>query len=127
MLSLLSGIIATLVTVPVLALIMIYFISMKLTKNKKKSFHHMVDYSTIFFILSVYALTYVIWERSFLWWILLFLIVLAMMLLFLQWKLTEDIQFKKLGKLFLRFNFLLFFTCYFGLMIYGLINRVVTL
>lgn len=124
---LISGLIATVITLPFIALFIIYFISFKLTKNKKKSFQHTVDFSTILFIISVYTLSYVIWEKSFLWLMILFFIVVAMILVFLQWKITEDIKLKRLLKGFWRFNFLFFFLGYFGLIFYGLYVRIVSI
>jgi hypothetical protein len=123
-LSIFSGLIATFITVPVLALIFIYLISYRLSNDRKKSFHRMVDYSTIFFIISVYTMVYVIWERSLLLPFLMLLITIAMVFAFLQWKYTQDIQLGKLLKGFWRFNFLLFFAGYCGLLIFGLVLRI---
>lgn len=124
MINILSWLIATIVTVPILSVLLIYFISMKITKNKKKSFQRSLDYSTLFFIFSVYYLTYAIWDQSFLWVILLILILIAMLFVFLQWKVKQEIEFRRAFKGFWRFNFLLFSLSYFGLLIFGLFHRL---
>lgn len=124
MIDVISGLFATIVTVPFIALIGIYYVTYVISKNKKKSFHMTVDISTFFFIIAVATLMFVIWERSFLWIICLFLVGVAMIIIFIQWKVFEEIKFRKFWKGYWRINFLLFSTSYVTLLIYGLIRRI---
>lgn len=124
--NLLSSVIATLITVPIIAFFIIYFISQKLTRNKKRSFHITVDLSTFLFIIAVNYLASVIWEQSFLWLILAVITLTAMIFIFLNWKFTDELQLSKVFKGFWRLNFLLFVSVYLLLFIYGLIARIVT-
>ena len=124
MVSLFSWLIATVVTIPLIGVFLIYYLSMKITKNKRKSVHYTIDYSTFIFIFSVNYLMYVIWQKSFFWLIFLILILIAMLFVFIHWKVKQRIELRKIWKGFWRFNFLLFFISYFGLMVYGLIDRI---
>lgn len=124
MVNLLAIFIATIVTIPILAIFIVYWIARFVTQNKKKSFHISVDISTLFFILAVHFLIIVIWGKSLLWIILLLLILIATVFVFLQWKINNEIIFKKVWKGFWRFNFLLFTLSYFSLVIFGLFQRL---
>ncbi|HWO95092.1 MAG TPA: DUF3397 domain-containing protein [Bacillus sp. (in: firmicutes)] len=125
--SVLAGVIATFVTIPVLSFLISYMISRKVTKNKKKSFHISTDIMTLFLILSVNYLALAIWGESFLWLIALLLLVIAIITVFLQWKIQQDVQLKKVVKGFWRISFLLFFIGHIGLTIYGLAFRIYSL
>ena len=125
--SVLAVITATFVTVPVLSFLASYIILRKVTKNKRKSFHISTDIMTLFLILSVNYLVLVIWGKSFVWHIALLLLVIATITVFLQWKIQQDVQLKKVIKGFWRISFLLFFVGHIGLTIYGLVFRVYSL
>jgi len=124
MVDLFATILATSVTIPILVIFIVYWISCFVTKSRKKSLHLSVDFSTIFFIIAVHILITVIWGKSLLWIILLFLILIATVFVFLQWKFNNEIVFKKVWKGFWRFNFLFFSFSYFSLIIYGLLLRI---
>ncbi len=120
----LAWIVATFVTMPILALYFIYLISIKTTKNKKRSLKLAVDYSTILFIIAVYFIVYEIWTKSFFWIIMIVILIIGMIFTIIHWKVSEDIQ---LGKLLIgiwRVNFLLFFFAYLLLSLYGLFISV---
>lgn len=120
----LAGTFATIVTLPVFALIVIYFIARAVTRNNKKSFHLAIDASTLFFILAVHFILIIIWETSFLSLILTVLLVIATIMILTHYKLKEEIHFKRVFKGFWRLNFLLFFFAYFCLVTFGIIKRV---
>jgi hypothetical protein len=124
LITVLSFIIAFLVTIPVFGFVFTYFIVLKLTKNRRKSVHKALDYSTILFILAVHFLILAIWEKSFFWLIFLFLIVLAMVFVIIHWKVKKEIVLRIVFKGFWRLSFLIFFIAYITLTLYGLIQRV---
>ncbi|WP_458413996.1 DUF3397 domain-containing protein [Schinkia sp. CFF1] len=124
MVNLLAVLVATMVTIPILTIFIVYWIARIVTKSKKKSVHISVDISTLFFITAVHYLILVIWGKSLLWIILLLLISVAAVFVFLQWKINNEIIFKKVWKGFWRFSFLFFSFCYFTLVIYGLFQRL---
>lgn len=115
---------ATVITLPLVAFYLIYLVSVKTTKNKKRSIKLAVDLSTILFIFAVYFITYELWNVSLLWFLLIMIITVAIIFTIIHWKISEDIHFSKLLKGIWRLNFLLFFTAYFILSIYGLFIRI---
>lgn len=124
MVTVFSSIIAFLVTIPLFGLFLTYLILIKLTKNRRSSVHKALDYSTILFVLAVHFLILTIWEKSFLWLIVLFMIVLAMVFVFIHWKVKKEIVLKLIFKGVWRVNFLVFFIVYLMLTLYGLVQRV---
>ncbi|MGD6871693.1 DUF3397 domain-containing protein [Sutcliffiella horikoshii] len=120
----LAGTFATIVTLPIFALIVFYFIAKAVTRNNKRSFHLAIDSSTLFFILAVHYIIIIIWETSLLSVILTVLLIMATVMVLTHYKLKEEIHFKKVFKGFWRLNFLLFFLAYFCLMTFGIIKRV---
>ncbi|MDE3838417.1 DUF3397 domain-containing protein [Bacillus methanolicus] len=122
--SLLSAVIATIVTIPLLGYLIVFIISKQLTGNHRRSVHKAIDVSTFLFIVSVHYLTIVIWEKSFLGIIFITILMTGIIFVFIHWKTKEEIIFLHLFRGVWRFNFLLFFSAYIVLVLYGLIQRV---
>lgn len=120
----LAWILATFVTLPILAFYLIYIVTVKITKNKKYSIKLAVDLSTIIFIISVYYIAYEIWSFSLFWFILIAILLVAIIFTLIHWKVSDDIDMVKLIKGIWRVNFILFFIAYFILSIYGLFVRI---
>jgi hypothetical protein len=116
-----SGFFATLVTVPIAAFMLVYMLGRKVLKRKKKSFHLAINVSTLFFIFSVHYFIKAIWGKSYLWMIIIFLLLLKVLFMIGYWSKKQDLHIAIVFRLFWRFNFLLFSFTYFGLLIYGLI------
>jgi hypothetical protein len=123
--TLLSAIISIFITFPFVGLIIVFFVMKLVTKNNRKSVHRALDYTTIFFIISVHFLIVTIWDKSLIWLIILVMILIAMVFVFAHWKVKEEIILKKVVKGFWRFNFLLFLLAYLSLTLYGLIHRAI--
>jgi hypothetical protein len=124
MLSVVSSVIATLITVPCLVYILIFIISKLLTKNHRRAVQTALDFSTFFFILSVHFLLLAIWGKSFLWAIFIFIFTCAIIFVIINWKLKGEIVLSRCFKGFWRFCFLVFFIMYLILTIYGVIQRI---
>jgi hypothetical protein len=122
--SVISSFIATLITIPILVYITIFVITKQVTKNHRKAVHVALDFSTVFFILSVHFLMFTIWERSFLGIIFIFLLCCAIIFVIINWKVKGEIVFTLFFKGYWRFIFLVFFVSYLGLTIYGIVERV---
>ncbi|WP_251549055.1 DUF3397 domain-containing protein [Neobacillus muris] len=118
-----STLLSILFAMPFLGFFLVLVIFQLATNNTRKSIHKALDYSTIFFIVAVYFLLETIWERSFAWLIFLVMIATAMVLVIMNWKFKQEIDFKRVMKGFWRFNFILFFIAYITLTLYGLIYR----
>lgn len=124
--NVLVGIVATAVTVPILAWYVVYIITVKLTKKKKYSIKFAIDVSTFFFILSVHFISIELFDRSYLWIIFILIIISAVVFTILHWKTKEDISMSKVMKGAWRFNFLVFSTGYILLLLIGLVHRIVS-
>jgi hypothetical protein len=119
-----SSLIATLVTIPLLGYLAVFIISKQITKKHKRSVHIALDVSTLFFILAVHYLIVVIWDKSYLWMIVLSLLITAVTFIIMHWRIKQEVNLRALFKGFWRFNFLLYFTAYIVLMLIGLVQRV---
>jgi hypothetical protein len=126
MTALFSGLLATIVTIPFLGFAIIYFVSTKMIEDKKRSIKLAADGSTIIFIISVHFIVHEIWQQSYLWLILIVILVTAIAMAFLQRSLYEDIHVLKLVKGIWRVNFLLFVLVYILLFTYGLTTRIIS-
>lgn len=122
----LIGIVATAVTVPLLAWYIVYIFTVKVTKKKKHSIRLATDLSTLFFILSVHFICVELFQRSFLWVIFILMIMIAVGFTVLHWKTKGDISIKRVMKGAWRFNFLVFSTGYVLLLLIGLAHRIAT-
>lgn len=116
----LAWMVATFVTLPIFAFYLVYIVTVKTTKNKKKSIKLAVDISASFFIIAVYFIAYEIWSQSLLLVMIISMILVAMIFTVVHWKISEDIHLGKLLKGIWRFNFLLYVFAYILLSVYGL-------
>ncbi len=119
-----SSIIATFVTIPLLGYIIVFVISKLVTKKHHKSVRIALDFTTCFLVISVHYFIKAIWGSSFLWVILIVMILVAILFVIIHWKTKQEIHIGKVFKGFWRFNFFLFSCAYVLLLIYGLISRV---
>ena len=122
--SVFSAVIATLITVPLLGYLLIFVISKQVTKKHKRSVHIALDVSTILFIISVHYLIVTIWNQSFLWVIIVSMLVIAMIFVLIHWRVKQEINIPLVFRGYWRFNFLLFFTAYVVLIVIGLYQSV---
>ncbi|WNF35561.1 DUF3397 domain-containing protein [Bacillaceae bacterium IKA-2] len=122
--SAVAWLLATLITLPLLAFYLMYIITVKTIKNKKIAIKRSVDLSTILFIVAVYFIAYEIWSISLFWFVLITIISVAIIFTIIHWKYSNDIHLSKLLKGIWRLNFILFFLVYIILSIYGLLLRI---
>jgi hypothetical protein len=122
--SILSFLVATLVTIPFIGYIMFFVISKQITKNHRRSVLIALDWSTLLLIASVHYLIVTIWEQSYLWLIFLIMLFIAVVYVLFYYQKKQEIIFLAIFKGYWRLNFLLFSTAYLVLVIYGLIQRV---
>jgi hypothetical protein len=126
MATFISGILATVVTVPFIGFGIIYYLTNKITEDKKRAVKFAADGSTILFITSVHFIAYEIWGQSFLWLILIFILITAILMALLQRNVYEDIHIVKLFRGIWRLNFLLFVLFYIVLFTYGLTAKIIS-
>ncbi|MBM7095876.1 DUF3397 domain-containing protein [Bacillus sp. H-16] len=117
--NLLAGFIATLITVPLIGLYLVYLISVKVTRNKVFALKVAVDVSLIFFVLSVHFFILEIWGISLIGYVLALLFLTAIGFTIAHWRMYTDVQFIRIMKGVWRFQFVLFFVLHFVLMFVG--------
>lgn len=117
---------ATVVTVPVLGWVVIYWITLKWTGRKQRAFRLASDVTTILLMFSVYYFSREIWHVSLLWLVLIVFFGSAILFSVLQWKRSEDLYLKRIIKSTWRFNFLIFSAAYVVLFFYGVVDTLVT-
>ncbi|MBM7571724.1 DUF3397 domain-containing protein [Aquibacillus albus] len=120
MITVFSNVTACLITFPILFTILLYIGVLKAFRNKWKSVYITVNYTTILYIFSVGILLYVLFERNFIGYIFIFLLVLLSTIILIQWKTKEEIIFIYAWKIFWRLTFLLFFFLHISLILLGL-------
>ncbi len=125
MVNLLAGITATIITLPVLGIIVIYLFLRLFLKNKRKSLFLTIDLSTFLLVISTHFVLLVLFGQSFLWVIITLLLAIIFIFALVDWSLTEQLNVKKVIKQFWRFTFLLFGTSYFLILLSGLVYRII--
>lgn len=125
MIELIAFVLGVLITLPVLATILIYFISYKFYEKRQHAVHLAVNLTTLFYILAVGTMLHIIFGKSYFGIIFILLIIILGISVIVQWKVKGEIIFKYAWKGFWRFSFLIFVLAYFGLSIYGLIQRLI--
>ncbi|MEH6905078.1 MULTISPECIES: DUF3397 domain-containing protein [Neobacillus] len=121
----LSSIISIFFALPFLGFLLVFIITKLVTNNNRKSVHKALDYTTILFVISVHFLIETIWGKSLFWLIILIMILIAMIFVFVHWKVKEEIVLRKVLKGFWRFNFILFLLAYITLTLFGLLHRAI--
>lgn len=127
MASLLSTIISVFILLPALLFIVVLSILLLLRKRRQTAFQLAADISTIFFILSVYFLAIIIWDRLLFFPIIVFMILCFMLFSWIYWKEKSRFDFIKIFRGFWRLMFLIFFLLYVCLMVYGIITSAFSL
>lgn len=125
--ELVTYLVAFMLTFPIPLTIAFYVCTRKITRNKRKTLHLTVNSMTVIYIFSVNATLMTIFERTFIWYIFILLILLLGMFVYLHWKFKEEVHFRKAWKGFWRLSFLLFVFSHIGLTLYGLTDRLLTL
>ncbi|WP_160720172.1 DUF3397 domain-containing protein [Bacillus sp. USDA818B3_A] len=121
-----SSVLTIFFAIPILGTILVFTVIKITLKTTKKALHRALDYTTILYIISVHFLIITLWEKSFFWLIILVMLMIAMVFVFVHWKVKQEIIVKRVWKGYWRFNFILFFFAYFLLTLYGLVSRAIT-
>lgn len=123
--SLLAGLIAICVIMPIIVYLAVYTISRQMLKNNKKAVRISADATTFFLIMAVHYAIIALFEHSYLWIILIVLIIIASTVLFMHYKVREEVDLKRVFTGFWRASFLLFSAAYFLLSAIGILERIV--
>lgn len=104
--------IAICVAFPFSITILVYGITKIQKKHTWKAIHHAVQWSSIFFILAVCMLLQLLFDKNFLGWIILLLILGLVWALIHQYRNQTEIKFSKAVKIVWRSSFLIFSSTY---------------
>lgn len=114
------------ITIPFLASLLVYLVSMVLDRNKLKAVHRLVNWTTIFYIIAVTMMLSIIFNLSFISIVLILLLSLLTLIIFIQWKTKRDVEITRAVKLLWRISFLLFFVLYSCLLLVGILQQLLT-
>lgn len=114
--------VAFFILAPFFLLIVIFYIAKLKTKNTQKAIQLAADWSTVFFILSVYFLIRTLFHPAIFFLLIVILLLLLLAAFYVYLKMNRKIHLKKLLNRFWRMNFLLFFILYIILFCIGLIS-----
>ncbi|BBW96804.1 DUF3397 domain-containing protein [Geobacillus icigianus] len=120
----LASALATFITAPLLLFLLVYVGARLFGRRKRSSFYAAVNAATVFFIAAVYFLLAVVFHRSYLVPLLLFLFVLHALIALGYWRKQGDFRLRAVFRLFWRASFLIFASLYAGLMVYGIVVRI---
>lgn len=121
----LNWIISILITLPIISLFLLYIIIRIFSDNKRKSLVLTIDFSTIFFIISVHFHFITIFKQSFLLFILLVIGCLLLFVYFVEYRKSKSLSIKKITRKTWRLSFLLFVTSYIVLTVIGFTSGVI--
>jgi len=121
----LNWIISILITLPIISLFLLYIIIRIFSDNKRKSLVLTIDFSTIFFIISVHFHFITIFKQSFLLFILLVIGCLLLFVYFVEYRKSKSLSIKKITRKTWRLTFLLFVTSYIVLTVIGFTSGVI--
>lgn len=118
------NIIAFLISAPIIATILLYFIVSKIMKHQQKAFHIAVNWTTILYIIASFIIIHIVFDQYFISIFLVALLLLLTAIVVIQWRTKTEINFKKVFKIFWRFCFIIFFVLYVILVCIGIIDRL---
>ncbi|SEP55123.1 DUF3397 domain-containing protein [Piscibacillus halophilus] len=115
-----ATLIALLATVPYATFFVIFYISKKITNQATRSTKLAADWSSLFFILAVNALLFLIFDYSFLIWFLVMYMVAMIIVITIQWRNEIDVNFRMAFRVVWRAGFILLAISYIVLLPIGI-------
>lgn len=120
-----AGLIAAGIIVPALVYIAVYVIAKSVFRNNRKAAKLSIDVTTFFLILAVHFAAQAMLGESYIWLILIILVLTASIVLIVQYKVKDEVDLIRFMKGFWRMTFLLFGTAYLLLCLAGIAGRVI--
>lgn len=118
---------AIIIILPVVVFVLTLFLARFKFRKPQRRIMLAADLSTIFLIIAVHFFMIVIFNRSFLLYILLFLFILGIVIVVLAAKKEGEIQFCKILRGYWRLCFFIFALLYVVLYLYGIIYSLILL
>lgn len=118
---------AIIIILPVVVFVLTLFLARFKFRKPQRRIMLAADLSTIFLIIAVHFFMIVIFNRSFLLYILLFLFILGIVIVVLAAKKEGEIQFRKILRGYWRLCFFIFALLYVVFYLYGIIYSLLLL
>ncbi|EHF3619073.1 DUF3397 domain-containing protein [Listeria innocua] len=118
---------AIIIILPLVVFVLTLFLARFKFRKPQRRIMLAADLSTIFLIIAVHFFMIVIFNRSFLLYILLFLFILGIVIVVLAAKKEGEIQFRKILRGYWRLCFFIFALLYVVLYLYGIIYSLILL
>ncbi|HBM3599076.1 TPA: DUF3397 domain-containing protein [Listeria innocua] len=118
---------AIIIILPVVVFVLTLFLACFKFRKPQRRIMLAADLSTIFLIIAVHFFMIVIFNRSFLLYILLFLFILGIVIVVLAAKKEGEIQFRKILRGYWRLCFFIFALLYVVFYLYGIIYSLILL
>jgi hypothetical protein len=126
MVSILANLSATIITIPIIGLAVIYLLSKAFLKSRKKTWLFTIDLTTLLLMFSVHYLLLVLLGESFLWIIVMIVFTIILFFGWVHWRKTNELNMRKVLKGSWRFTFLLLAASYLALLITGVIYSAIS-
>ncbi|EUJ45147.1 DUF3397 domain-containing protein [Paenilisteria rocourtiae] len=120
----LTNITALVIVSPVLIFTVTFMVTQYMTKRTPKAVKRGADVTTFFLILAVHFFMIVLFDQSFLLYILLFLFLIGILFVALYAKLQGDINFRKVIRGYWRICFFAFAILYLLLFVVGIVKSL---
>ncbi|TFB23308.1 DUF3397 domain-containing protein [Filobacillus milosensis] len=118
--DLLLTLVAILATIPYISFFILFFVLKKVTNQATRSTKIAADLSSVFFIIAVNALLYLIFENSFLTWTIITYMLAIIAVITIQWKNEIDINIWQAARIVWRGGFILLALSYLVLVPIGI-------
>ncbi|WP_311769356.1 DUF3397 domain-containing protein [Listeria booriae] len=120
----LTNVTALVIVAPVLIFAITFMVTQYMTKRTPKAVKRSADVTTFFLILAVHFFMIILFDRSFLLYILLLLFLVGIAFVALYAKSQGEINFRKVIRGYWRICFFTFAILYLLLFIYGIIKSI---
>lgn len=105
--NLVSTVIALLATIPYITFFLCFLVLRNITKRATFSTKMAADFSTVFFLLSVNGILFMIFNQNFLVWMIVLFLFFTIIILIFQWKVDSEIQVLRAIRIVWRFGFII--------------------
>jgi len=116
--------IACIIALPLLATWLVYIVSKRIYKHTWMAIHTAVNWTTLFYILSVLTILHTFYGRSFIGFIGVILFLMLSIIIFVQWKSRHEVVIVRAVKILWRASFLVFSLAYICLAILGVVYKI---
>lgn len=106
---------------PLIISIIIYYLSKLFLKHSRRTFHFMISWTTIFYVVAVTLLLQDMFSINLIGTMPILLLIILSIILIIQWRTRTEVVLKNGLKLLWRFSFLIFTPVYIGLVVYQMI------